>query len=219
MRGQQNGFTLIELLVVIGIIAVLAALIFPVFAKAREKARQTSCLSNLRQLGLAVTMYVQDYDEQMPGTWDNVNGNNQIGGWMFYRNFPNVNPGDYDPTQGSVYPYVRNRALFKCPSDSSRQDDSYAINAFLGSFPTTLGFHEGIPVSELAAPDQTFLLVEESSNANKSTDDGYQIPPGNVPSERHNDGSNFAFCDGHAKWLPRERAVFPNPGGDCRYEP
>ena len=66
LRNRRTGFTLIELLVVIAIIAILAAILFPVFAQAREKARQTSCLSNAKQLGLGISMYVQDYDETMP---------------------------------------------------------------------------------------------------------------------------------------------------------
>ncbi len=65
---MRKGFTLIELLVVIAIIAILAAILFPVFAKAREKARQTSCLSNMKQIGLASMMYAQDYDERLPGS-------------------------------------------------------------------------------------------------------------------------------------------------------
>lgn len=100
-RSMTRGFTLIELLVVIAIIAILAAILFPVFAQAREKARQISCLSNVKQLSLAYTMYVQDYDETSPhmdGTGD----------------FPN-----------RLYPYVKNAQLFLCPDRS----DTDAIEA------------------------------------------------------------------------------------------
>jgi prepilin-type N-terminal cleavage/methylation domain-containing protein/prepilin-type processing-associated H-X9-DG protein len=96
--GQRDGFTLIELLVVIAIIAILAAILFPVFARARESARRTSCLSNLKQLGLATLMYGQDYDELLP-----------------------VGPTQGNPllnvTQG-LRPYVKNRQIFYCPSIS-----------------------------------------------------------------------------------------------------
>jgi len=101
----RNGFTLIELLVVIAIIAILAAILFPVFAKAREKARQTSCASNLKQLGLAVIQYVQDYDEAMPvGEYNSSlnSGNN----YYYYGNWT-----------VSIYPYVKSAGVFTCPDD------------------------------------------------------------------------------------------------------
>jgi len=100
---QRRGFTLIELLVVIAIIAILAAILFPVFAQAREKARQASCLSNNKQLALAVLMYSQDYDETFP-----------ISRW--WPEYDPVAPGK----QGwavAVQPYVKNLGVFKCPSD------------------------------------------------------------------------------------------------------
>ena len=97
---MRRGFTLIELLVVIAIIAILAAILFPVFAKAREKARQSSCLSNVKQIGLAVLSYCQDYDELLPRTAIAVNGSNY--GW-----------------QTLVHPYVKNDQIFTCPSKSS----------------------------------------------------------------------------------------------------
>lgn len=100
-RGQlKGGFTLIELLVVIAIIAILAAILFPVFAQAREKARTASCSSNVRQLGLAVRMYVQDYDEHFP-----------FGGWR-----PN-DVGTWD-WQNTTPQYIKNRGIFRCPSSS-----------------------------------------------------------------------------------------------------
>src|SRR5437763_15204405 len=96
-RRQSVGFTLIELLVVIAIIAILAAILFPVFAQAREKARQASCGSNTRQIGLGILMYVQDYDEHFP-----------FGGWR---------PNDIgtDEWQNSTAPYIKNKGIFRCP--------------------------------------------------------------------------------------------------------
>lgn len=103
MSSIRKGFTLIELLVVIAIIAILAAILFPVFAKVREKARQTSCASNLKQLGLGFMQYVQDNDERFPNgavPWD---ANNQGGeGWG-----------------GQIYSYVKSTGLYKCPDDST----------------------------------------------------------------------------------------------------
>ena len=104
---MRRGFTLIELLVVIAIIAILAAILFPVFAKAREKARQASCMSNLKQIALGLLMYVQDYDERMPFVK------------ILY-------PGHADPTEDPVddplapmtvlNPYIKNNQIFVCPS-------------------------------------------------------------------------------------------------------
>ena len=96
MFGRRRGFTLIELLVVIAIIAILAAILFPVFARAREKARQTSCLSNAKQIMLAVLMYTSDYDEKLPGAWAQNASSNL---WS-----------------AAIEPYVKNAQLFSCPS-------------------------------------------------------------------------------------------------------
>lgn len=124
-RTHRSGFTLIELLVVIAIIAILAAILFPVFAQAREKARQTSCLSNTKQVALAMLMYSQDYDELMPlGTTQGENG-------QWYWNFNLAVPWDWRPDVAvgdgrltaaanhwgnSTQPYMKNYGLWACPS-------------------------------------------------------------------------------------------------------
>src|SRR5687768_15561281 len=102
---KQSGFTLIELLVVIAIIAILAAILFPVFAQAREKARQTSCLSNMKQQGLAVMLYAQDYDETVPPwwVWNRVPTNPKGWGEIYYWYV-------------NLLPYVKSRDMFRCPS-------------------------------------------------------------------------------------------------------
>ena len=97
-NGKRSAFTLIELLVVIAIIAILAAILFPVFAKAREKARQTTCLSNNKQLGLGFLQYYQDWDEKFPASGVNLLGQ----GWA-----------------GLIYPYVKSTGVYKCPDDST----------------------------------------------------------------------------------------------------
>jgi prepilin-type N-terminal cleavage/methylation domain-containing protein len=122
MKRARNGFTLIELLVVIAIIAILAAILFPVFAKAREQARAASCLSNMRQLGLAVMMYSQDYDEAYPtAPWDAFNGIDLF--TDYYRGVigaPDQATFDYVKTYGlktQLNPYTKNDFIWRCPSD------------------------------------------------------------------------------------------------------
>src|SRR5437667_4718926 len=102
--AKPQGFTLIELLVVIAIIAILAALLFPVFAQAREQARQTVCISNSRQVGLQVRMYVQDFDETMPI-------------FYAYNNLPPAGQPGHKGIELEILPYGKNKDLFKCPDD------------------------------------------------------------------------------------------------------
>ena len=151
---MRKGFTLIELLVVIAIIAILAAILFPVFAKVREKARQTSCASNLKQLGLGLIQYNQDYDESMPTT-NTIWG----GGWA-----------------GQVFPYVKSKGVYGCPDDSSDPGGtqyskvSYALNVnvlspyvdgssngYQGNYFTRAG---STALSAQASPANTVLLFE-----------------------------------------------------------
>src|SRR5207237_2644588 len=136
-----------------------------------------------RQLGTAMLLYTQDYDEVLPSMWDNTAGNGQSGGWIYYCCFPNGSSGNFDPARGTLIAYIRNVGIFTCPSDGARQGDSYAINALLGSPVGRIGFHTGLPLAALAAPASTFLFIEESNgDARNSTDDGYLLPPGNVGS-------------------------------------
>src|SRR5688500_15962599 len=124
MKCTRQGFTLIELLVVIAIIAILAAILFPVFAQARDKARQAACLSNMKQLGMALTQYVQDYDEVLPFQLADV-------------------PNDFmSPTAGptwmrAISPYAKNVAIYHCPSaafdPTQTQNPGWAKVSYLGN--------------------------------------------------------------------------------------
>jgi prepilin-type N-terminal cleavage/methylation domain-containing protein/prepilin-type processing-associated H-X9-DG protein len=222
MKNRQ-GFTLIELLVVIAIIAILAAILFPVFAQAREKARQISCASNERQMGLAVMQYVQDNDEYYPAYFNNTPSNTN------------------DPYDVQIYPYVKSVGVFKCPDDSSAPFSgfftssptlyaaapypsgnvrSYSVNIDYANWPYPNGPNTGdntgpakspmgASIAATPAPATTILLGERfASGCNQlglayCDDIAIATPPVNV--HVGNTISNFLFADGHVKSLPISR--------------
>ena len=206
-RTRNTGFTLIELLVVIAIIALLAAILFPVFARARENARKSSCLNNQKNLALGVLQYTQDYDELLPCSTDgNGGGVGREGGWVYYSVFGSPG-GSFDVSRGSIFPYVKSKQIYVCPSDTAGQKtgDSYAINAcMVGSSTTpsaslpTPGFRPGRALSDFSSVSSWMLLGEE--NAGGSTDDGY-MSLGNVWTPRHLQGTCLSFLDGHVKFV------------------
>jgi prepilin-type N-terminal cleavage/methylation domain-containing protein/prepilin-type processing-associated H-X9-DG protein len=182
---MRRGFTLIELLVVIAIIAILAAILFPVFAKAREKARQSSCLSNVKQMMIGVLAYTQDYDE----TLFLVHHYNQVGdgGRLMY---PAIR----------LMPYVKNDQLFICPSKRGGIYVDYAWNyAYHGIC------NNGYSLGQFAKPAQFMVVMDglnyvfqHNTHTNNTTvvgDYSRNIDP------RHNDGVNVGLLDGHAKWF------------------
>ncbi len=121
-RANRRGFTLIELLVVIAIIAILAAILFPVFAQAREQARKTVCLSNCKQITLGVLMYVQDYDESVPPGADWAGHRGDSGGDAQALTWPQL-----------IQTYIKNWNLFRCPSDGQANDQMYLSNCLAGN--------------------------------------------------------------------------------------
>ncbi len=208
----RKGFTLIELLVVIAIIAILASILFPVFAKAREKARQTNCLSNMKQIGLATMQYAQDYDESLP-LYNYDTGN----GWVYWAQ--------------EVHPYVKNTQIFVCPSNKVQPSGSDwwqvplpGINLALVQF--GYGWNTGCYVESGGAlnkefvdgrddgldlwgtslgaigdPSSTILIGEMKRVRDDQAWVGYvKNNPTQYFAGRHNEGDNLAFCDGHAKW-------------------
>lgn len=201
MSQTRRGFTLIELLVVIAIIAILAAILFPVFAKAREKARQATCLSNCKQLGLAVLAYAQDYDE-----W--------VAPWQYY-----IGPMAYYPR--FYEPYIRNSQIWQCPSRAG----AYSTWPWLASFP-----HYGYPCRICkssrgtiagACPTWQYMSLSSLQPASESVmfgeasqdnpDVGCGAPrcaagnTGNYVVFPHNEGRNYVLTDGHAKWYQRNQ--------------
>jgi prepilin-type N-terminal cleavage/methylation domain-containing protein/prepilin-type processing-associated H-X9-DG protein len=224
-RSTHRGFTLIELLVVIAIIAILAAILFPVFAKAREKARQTSCLSNEKQLGLGFLQYVQDNDETLPGSGGSGTGDAYspidanwvpgdtyaphgfVAGSGVSTGNGNILPADV--TKGGIYPYVKSTQVYVCPDDQyTARKLSYSMNEFLDGTKVNGIYEVGTTLAQCDNVASLILLIDEQITLN----DGEFNPCGDAPSRVHTGGTNFAFMDGHAKWLRPETLGFSGTG-------
>jgi prepilin-type N-terminal cleavage/methylation domain-containing protein/prepilin-type processing-associated H-X9-DG protein len=205
---MRKGFTLIELLVVIAIIAILAAILFPVFARAREKARQTSCLSNMKQLGLGLMMYAEDFDEMLPG----------------WRAQGHCDTDDVFIWKHVIYPYVNNHQIYICPSsrwtsfntcgnyhpaaNAMHLPSSYGMNCVLGR-----GLPQGsCPLSKILRPAEVIALGEANHNLFRPLhhDDPNDHSCGTNWPAVHNDGLNVTYTDGHAKWSKRDRVYTPD---------
>ncbi len=253
---RRSAFTLIELLVVIAIIAILAAILFPVFAQAREKARQTSCLSNTKQVGLGMMMYVQDYDEEFPKAdyWLPTGSRSPLN--------PNASGGfslrvNHYKWQTWVIPYIKNTDVLRCPSRSRDQaawdvngeykGDGYAFNLSLAGRPFIGGVNPSFLGGSLVGvqqPAETWIFQElrnqvsfsyETPNfttypvADQESWAAYLTPGNKVVQANapHNEGFNFAYVDGHSKWmnikqffaLSPTRAEYGVPGCTLRTNP
>ncbi|MDD3925174.1 MAG: prepilin-type N-terminal cleavage/methylation domain-containing protein [bacterium] len=201
---QRKGFTLIELLVVIGILAILASILLPVFSQAREKARQASCLSNVKQISMAMMMYISDWDEQFVSCTSTYR-------W-------------YTPLQS----YVNNAQVFHCPSMSNDEGGNaytdYVINGLFAHGVSQTDFHNPsgtimIAEREAGCPHDGYHPWPSASSQNWDSLSAYLSGSGSnwlldhVAEERHNGGCNYGFADGHVKWMRWEETVgAPLPG-------
>jgi prepilin-type N-terminal cleavage/methylation domain-containing protein/prepilin-type processing-associated H-X9-DG protein len=232
-RSSSVGFTLIELLVVIAIIAILAAILFPVFAQAREKARMGACLSNMKQIGTGLMMYVQDYDETYP--YCRFHGNLNLGP----ANKPGTDKGVViDSWRNAIAPYLKNIDVLGCPSNPRRQ----SVPGQLGSLPPLPGANaEGwakvpeqrMPISynmnqcattwipadqkntsppltlaSLARPAETIIIAETQW---PTSDMGPEWMWNYCPAifAHGNKQANFVFFDGHAKSMKWLATLYP----------
>jgi prepilin-type N-terminal cleavage/methylation domain-containing protein/prepilin-type processing-associated H-X9-DG protein len=216
-RSAQKGFTLIELLVVIAIIAILAAILFPVFGRARENARRSSCQSNLKQIGLGIIQYSQDYDEMQPRTYFKSTGfsNSEQYKWM-----------------DAIYPYVKSEQIFDCPSETATTGAKYkyaipipaatTTNYAFGSYVYNNAYYSypgatpaNVNLSVIVAPATTAWILEQTGRSNIEVawgnaaanapivnSGGVEVLDGlygaDVPA-RHLDTTTVLYCDGHVK--------------------
>lgn len=197
----RRAFTLIELLVVIAIIAILAAILFPVFARARENARRASCQSNLKQIGLGIAQYTQDYDETMPRGLTN-NGVRDIV-WA-----------------GVLQPYIKSTQLFKCPSNTNTNNNGMLNNSNLGSgrdeIPASyvanswpnwaFGNANASPMSEnsnvaIASINETARVIVVGESQTRTSHNYWFNNANDVGFTNHLGTTNFLFADGHVKAL------------------
>ncbi len=205
-RTKPQGFTLIELLVVIAIIALLAAILFPVFSRARENARKSSCMNNMKQLALGFLQYTQDYDESLPSVWNTGSGVNKPGGWTFYTAYDTAGYNSvFDVKRGSVFPYIKGAQVYICPSDTTgkKEGQSYGMNACLAQ--AAADPHLGRNLSEFQKVSSWMMISEEAyAGVGSSTNDGY-VDLTDPVTIRHLDGINVAFLDGHVKFYRPEK--------------
>jgi len=241
---KSAGFTLIELLVVIAIIAILAAILFPVFAQAREKARSAACLSNTKQISLAYAMYNQDYDEGFPGT-------------VTEREAP---PGTPDTAVARapysykeiMQPYIKNDQVFKCPSapawaapttsawwntdygchlneanivpSSSNHAADYAGTGTIDL--RDFGFNSTTPLAAISFP-ANFLLCADAGRSDGTASRGgvypqpwaFSVSNQSEVIARHSGGLNVSYADGHSKWKRPEQTWRSYNDNDWRRDP
>lgn len=228
--GNRKGFTLIELLVVIAIISILTAILFPVFARARESARRASCMSNVKQLMLGVMMYAQDYDEHF-----------LYGQRKAYSDEPGAGYGDWMYWTVMLQPYVKSTQVFICPNTQSSDSVTqlnYGINARIS--PATSQYAvlpQATSLASLVSPASAYMIFDAGSysiipswaaspeynlfipgagdvlgltaTSCVGTTAYYQVPKyeNDCMHARHFDGNVVGFADGHVKWIKAQTII------------
>lgn len=199
---SKKAFTLIELLIVIAIIALLAAILFPAFARARENARKISCLSNMKQMGLATMQYAQDYDESYPSVYWNG------AAWSPTTNY----------FYAAIYPYIKSTQVYICPSRKDTEGATFVMSsqAYRTTYVTNYfmsnadGYASAKPVTLAMLPSvSTYIGLSETRTTAGMMNDGFPhvwkesdtSANGQRQGFPHFDGANYMFLDGHAKWL------------------
>ena len=229
---RQAGFTLIELLVVIAIIAILAAILFPAFARARENARRASCQSNLKQIGLGVLQYCQDYDEKYPLAYDDtfIQSSDTSKPAGKYRtdvsSYISAAAHHYYSWMDFVQPYVKSIQIFDCPSVADHTRGSYGYNsAFSGQFnlanvDTSQSGSKPISLSQLTRASEIIMIPEFNSVDINITTNAEYLPERGATNltdvAPHMDGANQLYADGHVKWMNKSVILAtPTNGGSC----
>jgi len=228
--GNSAGFTLIELLVVIAIIAILAGMLLPALAKAKTKAHQAACSSNLRQLGIAFVNYLGDFNDTFPGAASKGSYEPMDEDWIYWNTYDTrVTGRQRDPQKAPIASYTARFStnLYRCPMDldAQKREQAYNKNPSVGNlylYSYTLVsvydnrnhgmaslYGKGVPPlhfksSAIRMPSKKLMLVEEYSTgkATFTPDDGRFVPPDNDLSERHNKKSNSLFGDSHVETVP-----------------
>ena len=226
VRPARSGFTLIELLVVIAIIAILAAILFPVFARARENARRSSCQSNLKQIGLGVLQYNQDYDEKYPFQEDTTYGDGIPIASPMGSDDPSIN-GSTIPDK--TFPYVKSAQIWKCPS--TREENVQPPGPPAGAAPRPLvsyhynGTIQALSLAAISEVSRTEMVRDSGGNraftrfymrpysqlgytdAQKISSVNADLPDYLNPANQapHFEGYNFLFCDGHVKYFDKRK--------------
>jgi len=224
MKKSNKGFTLIELLVVIVIISILSVILFPVFARARENARRSACMSNMKQIGLGLMQYLQDYDERYPpstqcditgcGSYATDTDPSKPSGVFMTASYVGTN--HYRTWMDSIFPYVKSTQIFVCPSWSGdKTTTSYGYSSAFGSYrssPTSWGAGSAnnfIPISMAAVtrPSEVICIAEYPSSSSPMMGPidirTQAADPNSIRATPHLEGGNAVYADGHVKWRSR----------------